>query len=83
MSELEAILEDYRKTFKSEHGKRVLDDLTRFAKVFESTFDADPHVMAFREGRRETVLRILERAQGSPDEIIKRQYRRLGVDIDG
>lgn len=49
----------YIDTFRGPSGERVLRDLIRWARVFSSTFDPDPRIAAFREGRREAVLRIL------------------------
>lgn len=38
----------------------VLEDLSKFCRAQESTFNADPRVHALQEGRREVFLRISE-----------------------
>lgn len=41
-------------------GERVLADLRDFAGLArQSNFDPDPHVMAYREGKRAVVMRII------------------------
>jgi hypothetical protein len=50
---------DYQNTFRSEHGKRVLNDLVSQHFVMGSTFNGDVQTMAFQEGQRQVVLRIL------------------------
>jgi hypothetical protein len=50
---------DYQAVFNTESGKRVLYDLLKQHNVLQSTFDKDPNVHAFKEGERNTVLRIL------------------------
>lgn len=52
----------YINTFnnKSETDKAVLEDLARFCRANESTFDPDPRVHAVLEGRREVFLRIMD-----------------------
>lgn len=51
---------DYKKTFGSEQGKRILADLFSSHYVMNSTYTrSDALEMAFREGQRQVVLRIL------------------------
>ena len=50
--------EDYKKTFATEEGKRVLKDLERVCMYRSTTFDKDSHVMAFQEGLRTVYLHI-------------------------
>ncbi len=53
---------DYRRTFESEHGKKVLADLISIY-MMNPTLDIDkpnPLVMTFNEGRRMVVGRILQ-----------------------
>lgn len=50
---------DYREVFGSDTGKRVLYDLIKQHNVLQSTFDPNPNLHAFKEGERNTVLRIL------------------------
>ena len=60
---------DYRATFTSDHGGRVLNDLIFRHNVLESTFSADPLAMAHKEGQRDVVLGILHFLQLKPDDI--------------
>lgn len=48
----------YEAVFKGPKAETVLADLKRFCHAETSTFDADPRIHAFREGRREVWLRI-------------------------
>lgn len=50
---------DYENTFRSETGKRVLSDLINSHYIGGAVFDKDPHLMAFKEGQRNVILRIL------------------------
>jgi hypothetical protein len=50
--------QDYRRTFAGIHGTRVLDDLARFCRAHESTFNTDPRAEGILQGRREVWLRI-------------------------
>ena len=59
MKKLEDLKLAYRRTFNTEDGEQVLDDLkTRFG--FETTtFSGNPHETSFNEGQRATVLLIV------------------------
>jgi len=48
----------YRKTFKGVPAQEVLEDLAKFCRAGESTFDKDPRVEGILQGRREVWLRI-------------------------
>ena len=61
----------YRKLFDCEEGATVLYDLIKACWVLRSTFDPNPHEMAYREGERAVVLRILRTIQTDPEAIIK------------
>jgi len=50
--------EDYKKTFDSEEGKRVLKDLEKVCMYRSTTFDKDALIMAFQEGLRAVYLHI-------------------------
>lgn len=53
-------LKDYRKLFSSDVGKRVLNDLIAQHYVMSSTYvRGDALDMAFREGQRNVILRIM------------------------
>ena len=50
-------------------GFSVLQDLAKFCRAHESTFNPDPRIHAVLEGRREVWLRIQERLQLTPEQI--------------
>jgi hypothetical protein len=49
----------YQKVFDSPEGIEVLNDLVAVHRVLSSTFDKDSLQMAFNEGERNVILRIL------------------------
>jgi hypothetical protein len=50
---------DYRRTFETPHGEKVLADLAKFCRAHETTFRPDSdRASAVLEGRREVWLRI-------------------------
>lgn len=66
---LRSRLQDYRYVFKSQQGIRVLDDLAKFCRAHESTFDNDPRVEGILQGRREVWLRIARHLNMTEDEL--------------
>lgn len=54
-----AKLKDYQRTFSSEHGKRVLYDLMNEHYFLKSSFSPNPQEMAFKEGQKNVILRIM------------------------
>ena len=62
-------LMDYRATFASPEGKRVLLDLIARHYLLGSTFDDNPAIMAHAEGQREVVLQIMRYTQMTPQDI--------------
>ncbi len=50
---------DYQRTFNSEQGQRVLYDLMNEHYFLRSSFDQNPYEMAFREGQKNVILRIM------------------------
>ena len=50
--------EDYKTTFSTEEGKRVLKDLERVCMYRATTFDKEALTMAFQEGLRTVYLHI-------------------------
>jgi hypothetical protein len=62
---------DYRAVFNTEDGKRVLYDLIKQHNVLQSTFSKDPYEHAFKEGERNTVLRILTLLKIDPIQLDK------------
>jgi hypothetical protein len=51
---------DYQRTFSTESGKRVLHDLMVECHVLGSSFSKDPSLMAFKEGEKNVMLRIMK-----------------------
>lgn len=64
-----AQLADYKKTFGSEQGKRVLYDLMNSHFIMGPTNPrgSDPYEMAFNEGQRYVLLRIMTMLKVSPE----------------
>lgn len=60
---------DYKMTFNSPNGKRVLEDLARFCRANETTFHTDPRAHALLEGRREVFLRLAHHLKLSFDDL--------------
>ena len=51
---------NYRRTFESDDGKVVLEDLKKRCSFYQTTHQpGDPHESAFLEGQRYAVLMIL------------------------
>ena len=57
-NQLKNIKRDYRITFGSKEGERVIADL-RSAYYKRSSFSKDTNEMAYREGQRSVVIRII------------------------
>jgi hypothetical protein len=74
MEKNRAQMQDYKRVFSSEQGKRVLSDLIANHFVMNTTFAKhhnDPKdVMAFREGQRQVVMRILTILQYEPLDVV-------------
>lgn len=81
-------LEDKRKAYEvvfgGPLGQIVLNDLADFCRADSSTFDPDPRVHAFVEGRREVWLRINEFLNLTPAELadIRRGRMREVMETD-
>jgi hypothetical protein len=58
--------------FDSEEGKKVLYELMKSCHMLHSTFDPNPQEMAYREGERSVVLRILNTLNVDPIQLLKR-----------
>jgi hypothetical protein len=69
--------DDYKKTFESPYGRRVLMDLMKHSCMLHSTFNPtsqNPYDMAFKEGMRNLVLVILNQLHkdyGDLDQLVK------------
>ena len=57
-NQLKNIKRDYRITFGSKEGERVIADL-RSAYYKRSSFSKDTNEMAYREGQRSVIIRII------------------------
>lgn len=56
---LKALREDYKKTFETEEGKRVLKDLEKICLFKSTVFDNEALKMALQEGLRCVYLHII------------------------
>jgi len=56
---LKELREDFKKTFSTEEGKRVLKALESQCLFKTSVFDKDSHLMAYQAGRRDVFLSII------------------------
>lgn len=63
----EQLYSDYRATFGTPHGKRVLDDLKNSCYWKQSTFSRDPFATAFNEGMRNVLLKIWMHITDKPE----------------
>jgi hypothetical protein len=59
----------YQTVFKGPVAETVLQDLARFCRAHESTFNQDARAHAVAEGRREVWLRIQNHLKLSPDQL--------------
>ena len=55
---IKGVQQDYKKTFSSEEGKKVLKDLEQICLANSTTFNKDSLIMAFQEGLRSVYLHI-------------------------
>ena len=59
--EMDQVKVDFNRTFNSEHGRRVLEELLTFCHIMEPpAVVTDPHVVMFKAGRRDVAMYILE-----------------------
>ena len=68
---LKRLTSDYVTVFTSPQGERVEDDLRIRCGADKTSFDVDPYVTAFNEGRRFVWLQIQGR-KNMTDEYIRR-----------
>lgn len=80
-----ARVQDYKRTFSSQHGKAVLKDLYSNHFLMRHTFvPNDPTSTAFNEGQRQVVLRImtmLEQDQNAMAEAIEKFIKETNEDV--
>lgn len=60
---------DYKRTFGSEQGTRVLHDLMQSFYMYQSTYSENAHMMAIREGGRQVVMHILSEMNVNPEKL--------------
>lgn len=70
--ERDQVVRAYREVFNSEAGKVVLEDMMKSLHTLSSTFDPNPHEMAYREGERSVVIRILRTINTDPFKLRQR-----------
>lgn len=63
------LVRSYKAVFSTDQGKKVLYDLMKTFHVLHSTMDANPQELAYNEGARSVVLRILRTIQTDPAEL--------------
>ncbi len=59
MKQLEELKLSYRRTFNTDDGQKVLQDLKSRFGYETTTFSDNPHVTSFNEGQRAAVLLIV------------------------
>lgn len=53
---------DYDRTFNTDHGKRVLEDIMSYCHVLEPVVgDIETNTLLIKQGRRDAALTILEK----------------------
>lgn len=63
------LIQAYREVFSTDAGKEVLHDLAKTFHVYHSTMDSNSHELAYREGERSVVIRILRTIEQDPFEL--------------
>ena len=60
------LIQAYRELFLSDVGKEVLNDLCKSCHIHRTTMETNPHEMAYKEGERSVILRILKTIEIDP-----------------
>ena len=71
---------DFNELFSTEQGKRVLGEIQTWGHLFKPSIPVspiDPYLMAFKEGERNIVLKILYTMNNEPKEKPKRGNRHV------
>jgi hypothetical protein len=68
---LKRLTSDYATVFTSPQGERVEDDLRIRCGADKTSFDVDPYVTAFNEGRRYVWLQIQSRKNRTDEQILR------------
>ena len=71
LTKLQQRKRDFKITFGSDEGKRVLNYLIRANHILEPTFSVDAIQYAFNEGRRNAVLEIMSVLHYRPDDFLQ------------
>lgn len=72
-----ALRKDYRDTFNTPHGRRVLADLADHCCMMRPSFTpGDPHMTDFSEGARSVALRIFEKLDKDEEYLRELEIRR-------
>jgi hypothetical protein len=76
-------LNAYRRLFSTEDGKIVLGDLMKSCFMYSSTIAQNPYDTYFNEGMRSAILRIIQTANISAQEIerIRDQLNKESEDL--
>ena len=61
----------YKKVFSSEEGRKVLVDMAKATNIHGTSFDSDQLQMAFNEGQKAVVLRILRTIETDPEQLLQ------------
>lgn len=61
----------YQRLFDCEDGQVVLDDLMKTGNFMDASYVSDSHAMAFNEGMRYVVTRILQMINTDPEKLRK------------
>lgn len=59
----------YKEVFESDAGQQVLHDLMKSTLFFQTTFDSNPTVAAFNEGKRAMISDILNVLNKDPNKL--------------
>lgn len=63
---------DYKRTFGTDYGKRVLFDLMKRCSMLQSSYIIqDPNATIFNEGKRFMVLEILSKLKVNPNKFVE------------
>lgn len=70
---------DFKVAFNTPEGRKVLEYLVDYAKVFQTTFTGEPVSSAYNEGARSVVLHILQQMErlDALDEVKQQNERKL------
>ncbi len=79
----EQLARDARFLAGSPEGERVFGDLFDKNFIFTSTFDPNPNIAAFNEGRRAAMLDVISLIVNEPERFKAESLRRLASQAEG